>query len=746
MLTKPRSRLTADPTIGVSDLMIPLDKYMVHAGERNLLPLVKLPPGIGWKSAPDLQWLARHALLWQEYLKVAPNSMVPPKKHRLAIEKLDQQQKCNYTKQSANDFSDAVDLQVRVGLKQLRELKQDALAKERAFRKVDQSVQDTINSLLSYITKVDKFAVAEEEDSQSQTPMREPLAIMDAPRNTDDTSTKTHSPKKEGLRLSPSKLFEKILAQKDSDEEIDIVYNKATEKLTTTTAQLENALINAGFGEGLLEARIPRKGDLARTPYVIAFVHYQTEEQVDNVVAGVDNTFLGDVSTQRVRCEKARPRDYTAPRPADADANAYRRTPRPPLTPRPPSTPPPHHLRAPPPPPDFPPSPGPGPSLPMPRPSSSPSVETTPEEMCLQHVNKAPPSLPSQPRFVPQPSMSPVFASRPPTVPPVPRAPQPRMPALLEENAALATSLAKQMEISSGPFFASMPAAPKTPSKSPTPLSREAPKTPPKNPPTGGGLLGQEPKVLPGPVFPQPGYADSRAPEVPSETASAAAAKQTMMVAEEPHVTKEPKVAPPPVSPKSPVQAMVPGQTEGEEATANLDDDIATELAWYRDHVKTEDDDVEEEEGEGVLETDPYQILSPAVSKGNSSSDPPTPKPSTPKPEPEETMPEETKPEETKPEEKKPEETTPEEKKPEETKAEEKKPEETKAEEKKPEETKAASSKSSKAAPPGASPKTSGRKKATVASSSVAPPEVQPSDEPTSPAADETTEKKPTKK
>ena len=117
MLNRTRSRVTADPTIGVSDLMVPLEKYMVHAGERNLLPLVKAPPGVGWKSAPDLQWLAKHAKLWQEYLMIAPNSMVPPKKHRLAIEKLDQQQKCKYSKQSMADFSDAVDTQVRVGLK-----------------------------------------------------------------------------------------------------------------------------------------------------------------------------------------------------------------------------------------------------------------------------------------------------------------------------------------------------------------------------------------------------------------------------------------------------------------------------------------------------------------------------------------------------------------------------------------------------------------------------------------------------
>ena len=235
MLNRTRSRVTADPTIRVSDLMVPLEKYMVHAGERNLLPLAKAPPGVGWKSAPDLQWLAKHAKLWQEYLMIAPNSMVPPKKHRLAIEKLDQQQKCKYSKQSMADFSDAVDTQVRVGLKQLRDMKQDAHTKERAFRKVDQSVQDTINKLLSYITKVDKLAVAEDEDSQNQTPSRERLAIMDAPRQSDTTqkgplAPVTEDPQKKGLSLSPSKLFQKILAQKDSDEEIDIVYTKDQKK------------------------------------------------------------------------------------------------------------------------------------------------------------------------------------------------------------------------------------------------------------------------------------------------------------------------------------------------------------------------------------------------------------------------------------------------------------------------------------------------------------------------------------
>ena len=363
---------------------------------------------------------------------------------------------------------------------------------------------------------------------------------------------------------------------------------------TTSPAQLENALVNAGFGEGLLEARIPRKGEIARQTFSIAYVHYQTEDQVQRVVDGVDNTFLGDVSTQRVRCEVARPRDYVQPRAPDPERHAHLRVP------MPPSTPPPDHLmRPPPPPPEFPPEfpefP-PGPRPPPPRPSAVPSVREP--YMGLQNLARRP----SMPSFA-QPSMAPAFASRPPAVP---RALPPKeVPAVIEENAALASKLAKQTALTrQKQRNASMSVAPKTPPKAP-PTKSVAPKTPPKGPPpkqpatAAGEPLGQPPKVG-GPQA----EAEAPAPKVRSETA---------MVPEENRAEKETEDAP----------------LFGHDDDDDYFCDQEKELQWYNDQAKLEDqvklEHAEEGEESQVATDDPYQYSTPV--KDKSSSEPPTPKP-----------------------------------------------------------------------------------------------------------------------
>ena len=44
MLKQPRFRLSADPSIGVTDLMEPLSKYMEEKGDRNLIKLLHVSP------------------------------------------------------------------------------------------------------------------------------------------------------------------------------------------------------------------------------------------------------------------------------------------------------------------------------------------------------------------------------------------------------------------------------------------------------------------------------------------------------------------------------------------------------------------------------------------------------------------------------------------------------------------------------------------------------------------------------
>ena len=222
MMKNARFRLSADPTIGVADLMGPLEKYMTMKGDRNILTMVRPPSGVTQKTAPDPLWLNKNFALYMEYAKVAPNSMIPPKKHRTALERLDCQTKCNFTKSSSEDWADQVDSAIRLAMKQFRDLKKDVVQRERAFRRIDSVVQKNIQRVLDYLTKVDKESHFDDEDSQNAaedkaaaTPKDTILAIMDGP----DPTHKEPLEKKK--TLSPSKLFQKILEQQTEPEDLE---------------------------------------------------------------------------------------------------------------------------------------------------------------------------------------------------------------------------------------------------------------------------------------------------------------------------------------------------------------------------------------------------------------------------------------------------------------------------------------------------------------------------------------------
>ena len=75
-----KSRLIADPSVGVSDLMEPLTKQ--EKNEKNIFKLI-------------VAWMASLAPLFKEYIKIAPNSIISGKN-----------QKVNFTRKATVDFVD----------------------------------------------------------------------------------------------------------------------------------------------------------------------------------------------------------------------------------------------------------------------------------------------------------------------------------------------------------------------------------------------------------------------------------------------------------------------------------------------------------------------------------------------------------------------------------------------------------------------------------------------------------------
>ena len=71
--------LTADPTVGVSDLMGPLEKLVKREGSINLIKHLQPPGNVSWKSAMPVEWLCKHRQLFQDYVGVAKNSVLSGK-------------------------------------------------------------------------------------------------------------------------------------------------------------------------------------------------------------------------------------------------------------------------------------------------------------------------------------------------------------------------------------------------------------------------------------------------------------------------------------------------------------------------------------------------------------------------------------------------------------------------------------------------------------------------------------------
>ena len=88
-------RLVADPSIGVSDLLSCWENFLDELGHNNLHQSIQPPPNTSWKTAPQPGWLARLSSLWAKFLSIAGNGVVPSKKHRSSLEKLQDKRPVN---------------------------------------------------------------------------------------------------------------------------------------------------------------------------------------------------------------------------------------------------------------------------------------------------------------------------------------------------------------------------------------------------------------------------------------------------------------------------------------------------------------------------------------------------------------------------------------------------------------------------------------------------------------------------
>ena len=124
------SRLKVDPTIGVMDLQKVLKHHVDNAPDRNIWNILKHPTGapFSWKTSACLPWIAEAADLLIDFLKIAPNGLLPASKLRLSLSRLltdgtEKTKKVNRTNYHTDDWVDQVDSRIRILLSQVRSLK-----------------------------------------------------------------------------------------------------------------------------------------------------------------------------------------------------------------------------------------------------------------------------------------------------------------------------------------------------------------------------------------------------------------------------------------------------------------------------------------------------------------------------------------------------------------------------------------------------------------------------------------------
>ena len=166
-----KQRLVADPAVGVSDLMGPIETLIQTKDDRNVMKLIAPPPNVKWKSGTPVSWMAALAPLFRSYALIAPNSIISSKKHKQALVRIEEKERINFGKKSISDFSDAVDDIVRMGLQHYRHLKQRPEMKERAFRKADQDQQRAIEGVLALLNvEPDEVGQATEQSPPARSP------------------------------------------------------------------------------------------------------------------------------------------------------------------------------------------------------------------------------------------------------------------------------------------------------------------------------------------------------------------------------------------------------------------------------------------------------------------------------------------------------------------------------------------------------------------------------------------------
>ena len=215
-----QTRLVPNPCIGVSELMKPLAAFQKLNGAEADIAKIIIPKHLAkitWKTAPNVGWLVSLKTLLRQYLEIASNAVLPSKKHKTAIANLckenNNEASINKTKHSDNDFSDLIDMYIRIACAQLRVLKSDELQAARAWQKASEAEMNAALELLGLIDPEVKGAAT----SKAAPPIPSSWQVVVAEHLPEDAIRAGAKSSSSVLVPEPSELFQRILAKRVSD-------------------------------------------------------------------------------------------------------------------------------------------------------------------------------------------------------------------------------------------------------------------------------------------------------------------------------------------------------------------------------------------------------------------------------------------------------------------------------------------------------------------------------------------------
>ena len=183
-----KSRLSADPSVGVADLQTAFKEWLDKEDNRDVARLLKAPYPMTWKSAPTAEWLGDRSMarLFGKLFSISTNGVLASKKVKAAL--LKQQTsggRLNFTKKHDSDFVDEMDEQLRIAAAMYREIKKDATKYCRCIRKASVEEKERLDSVLAILQLSEQPAeqpapdhaeteVDEKEPARSRSPKLKP--------------------------------------------------------------------------------------------------------------------------------------------------------------------------------------------------------------------------------------------------------------------------------------------------------------------------------------------------------------------------------------------------------------------------------------------------------------------------------------------------------------------------------------------------------------------------------------------